>query len=451
MSKISKIIVALVELALLGGLGVALWRLHMVGFAQFRSPLQMMPSNPASAQSPLQTPTSEGIPAMEGATPLPSIPSPTPRITPTPPTPQRDISPYDARVPLQADRITLAAVQPFAVGNPITFKAWSPDGTRFLFGRSNRRYILVQFENGAAANGFWDDLWVANTDGSLVQKLTDWVNDWAWSTDGRSVAYLAPTSEQGIEGALYVVDVERPRPRKIANCDLGGLDDVAWLPTDEITCRWNGVIYAISSDGGRMRQLNNIFSPDSITDPLTGELLPPVFQGDYHISPDGKKIAYIKLDLPSSLWIANLDGSDAIEVKIDPYISYDWTWSPDGNKIAFSVPNGRGRLGTDLWTVNADGSNLHRVTATDQEDAICMEPTWSPDGKVIAYTYRANMMSQPEAVWIVNEDGTNPRLLVDLAFDPQWSTSGNQIAVLRLRSLTDNPETLLIQVALGQH
>jgi len=451
MNKTNKIVVAMVGLALLGGLGVVLWRLPMAGLAQFRSPLQTPLSNPVSAQSPLQTPTSEGIPVMEELTPLPPIPSPTPRITPTPPTPQRDISPYDAHIPLRAEGITLAAVQPFAVGNPITFKAWSPDGTRFLFGRSNRRYILVQFENGAAANGFWDDLWVANTDGSQVQKLTDWANDWAWSTDGRSVAYLAPISEQGIEGALYVVDVEHPRPRKIANCDLGGLDDVAWLSTGEITCRWNGVMYVTRSNGSRTRQLNSIFSSDSITDPLTGEILPPVFQGDYHISPDGKKIAYIKLDSPSSLWIANLDGSNAIEVRIDPYISYDWTWSPDSSRIAFSVPNGRGRLGTDLWMVNADGSDLHRVTVTDQEDAICMDPTWSPDGKVIAYTYRANTMSQPEAVWIVNADGTNPRLLVDLAFEPQWSANGNQIAVSRLRSLADNPETFLIQVALGQH
>jgi Tol biopolymer transport system component len=146
-----------------------------------------------------------------------------------------------------------------------------------------------------------------------------------------------------------------------------------------------------------------------------------------------------------------LDGSNAVEVKVDPYLSYDWVWSPDSSALVFSVPNGRGRLGTDLWMVNADGSNLRRVTVTEREDAMCMEPTWSPDSRVIAYTYRANTVSQPESVWVVNADGTNPHLLVDLAFDPQWSVQGNQIAVLRLRSLTDNPETSLVQVDLGQH
>jgi len=447
MNKGYRIVTILGALALLAVLGAVLWQPVMMGLAQFRSPLET--PVPASARSPLQT-----LPPGWESTqpPLPPPPTSTPRITPTPPSPAlaAEVAAYDARIPLRAERVTLAAVQPFAVGNPITFKAWSPDGTRFLFGRSNQRYILVQFEDGAAANGFWDDLWVANADGSQAQKLADIANDWAWSPDGRSLAYLTPVSEQGIEGALYVVNVERPRPRKIADCDLGGLDDVAWLPTGEITCRRNGVMYAVRSNGSQMRQLNNIFTSDFVTDPLTEETLPPVFQGDYHVSPDGKKLAYIRIGLPSSLWISELDGSNTAEVRVNPYVSYDWAWSPDSSMIAFSVPNGQGRLGTDLWIVNANGSNRRRVTVTEREDAICMGPTWSPDSQVIAYTYRANTMSQPESVWVVNADGTNPHLLVDLAFDPQWSAKGNQIAVLRLRSLTDNPETFLVQVALGQ-
>jgi dipeptidyl aminopeptidase/acylaminoacyl peptidase len=82
---------------------------------------------------------------------------------------------------------------------------------------------------------------------------------------------------------------------------------------------------------------------------------------------------------------------------------------------------------------------------------MCIEPTWSPDGRVLAYTYRDNADYQPESVWIVNVDGTNPHLLVDLAFDPQWAVQGNQITVSRLKSFTDNLETFLVQVDLGQH
>jgi len=61
--------------------------------------------------------------------------------------------------------------------------------------------------------------------------LADIVNGEVWSLDGRFVAYLAPAREQGVEGKLYVVDVERLESREIAACDLGGMYDLAWLPT----------------------------------------------------------------------------------------------------------------------------------------------------------------------------------------------------------------------------
>lgn len=446
MNKTNKIVIALVGLALLGGLGVALWRLPMASLAQFRSLLQTPPSS-VSAQSPLQTPTSVGIPAIERPTPLPPIPLPTPRITPTPPTSQKDISPYDARVPLRAEGIALAAVQPLGIGDFITFKSWSPDGEQFLFGRSVQDYLLVDNGGGVGTHASWQDLWVANADGSNPRKLADIVNDWAWSPDGHYVAYLAPLEQQGITGGLYIVDIRRLRPRKIANCDLGGWDDVAWLPSGEITCRQNGVMYAIRSDGSQIRQLNEIFSSDSIA--YYGEVLPPVFQGHYRISPDGEKVAYIKTGDSPSLRVSNLDGSNSVEVgtRLGMYLP---VWSPNSEQLAYDVFNGNGRVGTELWVVNADGSNPHRIAVAEYEDAQCLEPAWSPDSRVIAYSYWPHLPSEPESVWIVNADGTNPHLLVDLAFAPQWSPKGNRIAVLRRWAAIDTPESLLLLVSLGQ-
>ncbi len=438
-----------VIIAVLVGVGIA----YPVSIAvsQFQLAQQQAKPSPTAVDSSLleATPTLEWF--LVTPSPLPPPPLPTPRITPTAPTPITETRAYDPQLPLRAENITLNTIHPLAVGTDITFKSWSPDGEKFLFGRVNQRYILVQFQNGAAANGFWDDLWVASIDGTHQHQLAELVNDWAWSPDGQQVAYLSPAGKQGIEGHLYVVNLENLQTTKIADCDLGSMDDIFWLPTDEITCRQNGVLYATLSDGSQSRKVNDIFSTASVTDTLTKEILPPVFQGDYHISPNGRKLAYVLIGSSSSLRISELDGSNAVEVKVDPYLSYDWIWSPDSNALVFSVPNGQGRLGTDLWMVNADGSNLHRVTVTGREDAMCMEPTWSPDSRVIAYTYRANTVSQPESVWVANVDGTNPHLLIDLAFDPQWSARGNQIAVLRLRSLADNPETALAQVDLGQH
>ncbi len=416
-----------------------------ISLAQLWSPLQPPIPDARTMNSPLQPPPTP--------TALPPAPTATPRITPTPPQLGllERLAPYDARIPLRSENITLAAVQPFDVGLELIFKAWSPNGELFLFGRTEQRHILVQFTNGAAANGFWTDLWVADRMNSKPQLLAELVNDWAWSPDGRYVAYLAPAKPEGIAGKLSVVDLNNLKSWELTDCDLGGLDDLAWLPTNEITCRQNGVMYAVSYSGGEARQLNNLFTSDFFIDPYTKESLPPVFHGYYHVSPNGEKIAYSKWNVPTSLLIANLDGSNVIEVKIDPYLSSDWVWSPDSSQIAFSIPNGQGRLGADLWMVNADSSDLHRVTISKNEDAICTDPAWSPDGQVIAYTYKANTPSQPEAVWVVNTDGTNPHLLVDLAAMPHWSIYGNQIVVSRLRVLTESPEMLSIELSLKQY
>jgi len=416
-----------------------------ISLAQLWSPLQPPMPDARTMNSPLHPPPTP--------TALPPAPTATPRITPTPPHLGllERLVPYDARIPLRSENITLAAVQPFDVGMELIFKAWSPNGEQFLFGRTDQRHILVRFANGAAANGFWTDLWVADRMNSEPQLLARLVNDWAWSPDGRYVAYLAPAKPEGIAGKLYVVDLNNLKSWELTDCDLGGLDDLTWLPTNEITCRQNGVMYAVSYSDGATRQLNEIFTSDSIIDPTTKETLPPVFQGHYRVSPDGKKIAYIRRGF-ASIWIANLDGSNTSETKFEgtPYINHDWAWSPDSTELSFSAPNSRGNgLGANLWVVNVDTNTLRPVAIPEDHDVQFTDPTWSPDGQVIAFTYRTYAETEYEAVWVVDRDGKSPHLLVEVAFAPLWAPTGNAIAILRERVIT-GLESHLILMHLGQ-
>ncbi len=54
-------------------------------------------------------------------------------------------------------------------------------------------------------------------------------------------------------------------------------------------------------------------------------------------------------------------------------------WSPDGKRIAYVHQSPGGA--TDIWVMNADGSNKLRVTRLGDTT----EPTWSPDGKWLAF------------------------------------------------------------------
>jgi len=55
------------------------------------------------------------------------------------------------------------------------------------------------------------------------------------------------------------------------------------------------------------------------------------------------------------------------------------SWSPDGKQLVFT---GYDEGLSDLFVVNADGSNLHRLTHDKYAD---LQPSWSPDGKTIAF------------------------------------------------------------------
>ena len=85
---------------------------------------------------------------------------------------------------------------------------------------------------------------------------------------------------------------------------------------------------------------------------------------------------------------------DVLKRDIDTYVEAaieDMDWSPDGNKVVFSVAHVAGDPGTyygnDLWLVNADGTGLTRLTNTyDIEER---NPLWvTPDEIVVFCEYR---------------------------------------------------------------
>ena len=133
--------------------------------------------------------------------------------------------------------------------------------------------------------------------------------------------------------------------------------------------------------------------------------------------PDGSKIAF---DGILGVYVSAADGSQSkLLVEEDEGGPGRPSWSPDGTKLAFfntpSAPASRASpgafgYGTEVWTINVDGTGKTRIA----HSGCCVEmwaaPIWSPDGKQIAFA-----ANQAGGTFVVNADGSGQRRISSTA------------------------------------
>jgi DNA-binding winged helix-turn-helix (wHTH) protein/Tol biopolymer transport system component len=147
---------------------------------------------------------------------------------------------------------------------------------------------------------------------------------------------------------------------------------------------WDNEFWLLPVVGGSPRRLND----------LTGD--------DGAFSPDGRKIAYSKVD---GIYICSRNGSDAHRLVSLPSISWGLAWSLDETVLRFTLEDPKNNQ-TSLWEVSVDGSSLHALFPEwNQLSRECCGQ-WSIDGRYFIFVSNRGEVEGINSVWARREKGS---------------------------------------------
>jgi Tol biopolymer transport system component len=265
---------------------------------------------------------------------------------------------------------------------------------------------------------------------TLDKSRNEYVHAWPYFLpDGRHFLYVAGTSPRE-KSAIFLGSLDSKQPRLL----LGVESSVAYAPPGFLLYAREGTLEARPFDADRLeltgeavpvvRQIGftmgNARAHFSVSETGTllyrndtaaadtqlvwfdraGKQLDTVgaagHYSDIRLSPDGKRVAFQRLDMErgaSDIWLIESARGTTSRLTFDPANDGDPVWSPDGGRIVFSsmregLPNLYQKLSS-----GAGGEELLLKT----EDAKFAND-WSPDGRYILYTA---MSRQSFDLWVL--------------------------------------------------
>jgi TolB protein len=226
----------------------------------------------------------------------------------------------------------------------------------------NKRVALVRPRINAL-NQMRYDIWVVNADGTnghwaRSATSTADLGHPSWSPSGSKLAVT-----MALNGQNYVAYLNLTTGQLSAySTGYGG------LPGSYPTYTPSGQIVYVGGTGKTIDRINGDGSGHKTL------LTSTMYMAQPALSPDGNKLLYVRaVDdfLNTEIFLRNLATSTTKQLTISNAPDGQPTWSPDGSRIAFMS----GRTGVaQIWTMDATGGTLKRVTQTTSTEAY---PSWS--------------------------------------------------------------------------
>lgn len=238
---------------------------------------------------------------------------------------------------------------------------------------------------------------------------------------GPRIVFVSNRGEDPNKTDLYVLDMETNEITPL-NTGFDAVVFPKWSPDGTrilfaVKDVWN--LYTIAADGSNLTQITDFRSNNADWSPDGSRI---VFQSDHQNEPQNTP----------DIYIIAASGEGLIEIVDEPGVAdFNPRWSGAGGKIMFL--SGRAG-GNEIFLMNTDGSEITQVT---ESGASIMNAAISPDGERIAFTYPQG--GRFTDLYIIDKDGSTDsvvRLTNDATFDDLggWSPDGERIIFYSDRS-----------------
>jgi len=233
----------------------------------------------------------------------------------------------------------------------------------------------------------------------------------AWSPDGRVIAIPGENGET-LEGSIVIVNAESGEETTLGSHGWHAIQYVSWMP-DGRTLLVNGQ----EAGGESSLQIWAVSYPDGHVTRVTNDL--STYRG-LSLSADGSSFVSVRSELRSRVWAIPEGAMDqASEVTAGAGTDdgvQGLAWTPEGRIVYAASTSGN----SDIWIMNADGSNRVQLTNAPEEDYL---PLVTPDGRAIVF---GSEREGARTLWRMNLDGSSPTRLGagQVSFRPVLSFDG---------------------------